>query len=116
MPIYRITENNVLVGEYEAEKVEVLASGQIMLSTKNGAIGIFNQNVSCFSVDDFYKTERELIQEKTTKMCNDIHNIENRFGTDVFFEEKTPEFANVQLRQIYGILCRFGYDINLLKQ
>lgn len=116
MPIYRITENNVLVAEYEADTVTMLANGQFVISKNDNFIAIFNQNCSCFSVDDFYKNERKLISEETTKMYEDILNIDYKFGTDVFFQEKTPEFANIQLRKIYGILCRFGYDINLLKQ
>lgn len=115
MPIYRITENNVTVAEYEADKIEILPSGQFVLFNRDINIGVFNQNCSCFSVDDFYKNERELISEEISKISKEIHNIDNRFGTDVFFEEKTPEFANEQLRKISGILYHFGWNINLKK-
>ena len=63
MSIYRITENNVLVGDYEADNAIVLNTGQICLLKNNENIGVFNKNCSCYLVDDFYKTERELISE-----------------------------------------------------
>lgn len=120
MPIYRITENNVLVGEYEADNVEVLPNGQIIISTKkNGVIGIFNQNCSCFSVDDFYVSEEKKFSDFVEKYANatkkKINEISNHFGDDMFFKYKSTEEAYKELRIIYGILLSFSDTLNLKK-
>jgi hypothetical protein len=112
MPIYRITENNVLIGEYDADLLEILPTGQFVLFKENKSIGVFNQNCSCFSVDDFYKTERELISKEIAEMRKNISEIDKYFCSDIFLKDKTPEEAYDKLRKITGLVCFHSDKLN----
>lgn len=105
MPIYRITENNVTVAEYEADTVTMLANGQFVISKNDTFIAIFNQNCSCFSIDDIYKTQFEIILSEISEMRKNISEIDKDFGNDIFLKGKTPEEAYEKLRKIARLVC-----------
>lgn len=119
MSIYRITENNLLVAEYEADNAEVLPSGQIVISDKNGVIGIFNKNCSCYCVNNFYISNEVKRKEYYNKLSEQVqvklYEIDKNFGNDIFLKDKPLNQQYQELRKIYGILSDF-HDCLTIKE
>ncbi len=112
MKIYRITENGNFLNEIEADKVQVLASGQIVFDKNEEIVAVFSPTCNVFDVSQEYVSEKERMIEFLKERIEKIDEVDEWFRTDVFFKKNSVEEANIKLRKICGLLYSMTYEID----
>ena len=100
MKLYRITTKNNSELLINADKVDVLNSGQIVLYKKNEVISIFSKDTDIVCAEDDKANFKHMFKDKVKNLRRDVHLIDDKFGTDVFLKINTPQDAYEKLRKI----------------
>ena len=106
MKLYRITTKNGQELLIESDKVEVLNSGQIVLSKNNEVISIFCKETDIICAEDDRTNYNDSLKYNAEKMQLDIALIDESFFSDVFLKNNSIEDASDKLRRISMLVIK----------
>jgi|694.fasta_scaffold52041_2 hypothetical protein len=100
MKTYRITKQNSMAELIEADKVEILNSGQIVLHKNENIICVFSKDTDVVCVEEDLLKYQNKLKEIGYDMLENINKIDKFFLTDVFLKNNSIEDASDKLRRI----------------
>lgn len=106
MKLYRVTTTSGAENLIYADKVEVLNSGQIVLSKADEVIAVFNKETDIVCAEEDKSDYENKLKRVFNEMNEGVRNIDESFMADTFLKRNSIEEAYEKLRRIVTVVYK----------